>query len=161
MTDRRYDIISELKESMQASIAFFNSLKPEELRIKVYQDGESWTVIQVLAHLTTIEQSMQWLFNNILSGGTGTPPNFDIERFNRSQPRKLFNLTLDELIQQFCSVREKTISIIQNMDEDDLDREGLHAYHGHGTLERFIRWAYEHQRMHEDDIRRVLQRTLS
>jgi hypothetical protein len=156
MTDRRSDIISELKDSMHASIALFRSLKPEELHKKVYQDGESWTVVQVLAHLTTIEQSMQWLFNNMLSGGPGAPPDFDVERFNRSQPKKLFNLTLDELIQQFCSVREKTISIVQNMDEDDLDREGLHAYHGHGTLERFIRWAYEHQRMHEDDIQRVL-----
>jgi hypothetical protein len=42
------------------------------------------------------------------------------------------------------------------MDENDLDREGWHAYHGHGKLERFIRWAYEHQRMHEDEMRQVL-----
>jgi DinB superfamily len=157
MTDRRSDIISNLENSLQVSITLFQSLKPEELNVKVYEDGESWTVIQVLAHLTTIEQSMQRLFNNILSGGPGAPPDFDIERFNRSQPRKLFKLNLDELIQQFCSVREITITIVRNMDETDLDREGLHAFHGHGTLERFIRWAYEHQRIHEEEIRRVLQ----
>ena len=81
MIDRRSDIISELNDSLHASIAFFRSLKPEEIKKKVYEDGESWTVIQVLAHLTTIEQSMQWLFNNILSGGEGAPPDFDIERF--------------------------------------------------------------------------------
>jgi hypothetical protein len=161
MIDRRSEIISELEASLHASIAFFRSLKPEEIHRKVYEDGEAWTVIQVLAHLTTIEQSMQWLFNNILSGGAGAPPDFDIERFNHSQPKKLFKLTLDELIQQFSSVRETTISIVQNMDEDDLDREGLHAFHGHGKLERFIRWAYEHQRIHEDEIRRVLSISLS
>jgi hypothetical protein len=157
MTDRRSDIISNLESSLHVSLALFRSLKPEELNVRVYEDGESWTVIQVLAHLTTIEQSMQKLFKNILSGGPGAPPDFDIERFNRSQPRKLFKHNLDELIQQFCSVREITITIVRNMDENDLDREGRHAFHGHGTLERFIRWAYEHQRIHEEEIRRVLQ----
>ena len=160
MTDRRSDIISQLENSLHASIAFYRSLKPEELNVTVYEDGESWTVLQVLAHLITIEQSMQWLFNNILSGGPGAPPDFDVERFNRSQPKKLFNLDLDELIRQFSSVREITISIVRNMDENDLDREGVHAYHGHGKLERFIRWAYEHQRIHADEIRRALQNSV-
>ena len=161
MIDRRSDIISELENSLNASIAFYRSLKPEELNVKVYQDGESWSAIQVLAHWITIERSMHWLFNNILSGGPGAPQDFDIERFNRSQPRKLFKLDLDELIQQFHAVRETTISIVRNMEEDDLDRAGLHAYHGHGKLERFIRWAYEHQRIHEDEIRRALESKLS
>ena len=157
MMDRRSDITSELENSLHASIAFYRGLKPEELDLTVYQDGESWTVIQVLAHLITIERSMQWLFNNILSGGPGAPSDFDIERFNRSQPRKLFKHDLDELIQQFQEVRQSTILIVRNMEEKDLDREGLHAYHGHGKLERFIRWAYEHQRIHEDEIKRVLK----
>ena len=161
MTDRRSDIVSELENSLQASITFYRSLKPQELDFKVYQDGESWTVIQVLAHLITIEKSMQGLFNNILSGGPGAPRDFDLERFNRSQPRKLFQFDLAELLRQFQLVREATISIVRNMDESDLDREGLHAFHGHGKLERFVRWAYEHQRIHENDIRRALRIKLS
>jgi hypothetical protein len=157
MADRRSEIIAELENSLHQSIALFRSLKPKQLDMMVYQDGESWTVIQVLAHLITIERSMQWLFNNILSGGQGAPPDFDIERYNRSQPRKLFKLALDALIEQFHWVREATISIVRNMDESDLDREGRHAFHGHGRLERFIRWTYEHQHIHEDEIRRALK----
>ncbi len=157
MVDRRSGIISELENSLHQAIAFYRSLEPEELDLKVYQDGESWTAIQVLAHLITIERSMQRLFNNILSGGPGAPPDFDIERYNRSQPRKLFQFGLEELIQQFQLVREATVSIVRNMDEKDLDREGRHAYHGHGKLERFIRWTYEHQRIHEDEIRRAIK----
>ena len=42
------------------------------------------------------------------------------------------------------------------MTESDLDRTGRHAYHGPGTLERFVRWAYEHATEHEADIQRVL-----
>ena len=157
MGDRRSDMIIELENSLSLSIEFFRSLHPEELNLKVYQEDESWTIIQMLAHLITIERSMHWLFKNILSGGSGSPEDFDIEKFNRSQPKKLFMLNLDELIERFTSVRQTTIEIVKKMEDDDLDREGLHAYHGHGKLERFIRWAYEHERIHENEIRHALQ----
>jgi len=110
----------------------------------------------VLAHFIAIEGSMQWLFKNILSGGPGAPPDFDFERFNRSQTPKFDGLTLDELIARFKAVRQETVRIVREMKEEDLDREGLHAFHGQGKLDRFIRWAYEHVRLHEEDIRKVL-----
>ena len=156
MADRRTDIIAELEKGGGESIAFFKSLNPEELTVQVYQDGAQWTAKQVLAHFITIERSMHWLFKNISSGGSGAPEDFDIERFNRTQTSKLDEFTLDELISQFRTGREETISIVKEFSEDDLDREGLHAFHGHGKLERFIRWAYEHTRIHENEIPQAL-----
>jgi hypothetical protein len=44
------------------------------------------------------------------------------------------------------------------MSDADLDRTGRHAFHGQGTLERFIRWAYEHVRLHEDDVRKAINK---
>ena len=154
MKDRSPHIIAELKKNLQDSIAFFRSLSPDELRTQVYQDGAKWTVQQVLAHFVTIERAMQWLFKDILAGGPGSPEDFDVDRFNRSQPKKLDGLSIAELITQFKSVRENTISIVRAMSDADFDREGRHAFHGHGKLERFIRWTYEHVNLHLDDIRK-------
>ena len=156
MADRRAAIIAGLEKGCEDSIAVFKSLTAEELTAQVYKDGAKWTARQVLAHFITVERSMHWLFKNIASGGSGSPEDFDIERFNRTQTSKLDGLTLDELISQFKAVREDTISFVRELSEDDLDREGLHAFHGHGKLERFIRWAYEHTRIHENEIRQAL-----
>ena len=156
MADRRADIMAELEKGGEESIAFFKSLTAEEFTVQVYQDGAKWTAKQVLAHFITIERSMHWLFKNISSGGSGAPEDFDIERFNRTQTSKLDEFTLDELISQFRTIREETISIVKEFSEDDLDREGLHAFHGFGKLERFIRWAYEHARIHQNEIRPAL-----
>jgi hypothetical protein len=156
MADRRADIMAGLEKGCEDSIAFFKSLTAEELTAQVYQDGAKWTARQVLAHFITVERSMHWLFKNIASGGSGSPEDFDIERFNRTQTSKLDGLTLDELISQFKAVRGDTISFVRELSEDDLDREGLHAFHGHDKLERFIRWAYEHTRIHENEIRQAL-----
>lgn len=158
MKDRRTHIMAELEKNLEDSIVFFRSLSPDELGIQVYQDGAKWTVKQVLAHFVTIERTMQWLFKDILAGGPGSPEDFDVDRFNRSQPKKLDGLSMDELIAQFKSIRADTISIVKAMSDADFDREGRHAFHGHGKLERFIRWTYEHVHIHLDDIHK--KRTL-
>jgi hypothetical protein len=156
VTDRRDAIVRDLESNLSATVSFFRSLSLVELQTQVYADGARWTVRQVLAHFSAIEGSMQWLFKNILSGGPGAPVDFDFERFNRTQTPKYDGLSFDELIERFQSVRQETIRIVREMKEEDLDREGLHAFHGHGKLDRFIRWAYEHVRLHEGDIRKVL-----
>ena len=157
MVDRKTDIIQKLETNMAETIAFFRGLKPEDLGMRIYQEDTDWTIKQVLAHFVTIERSMQWLFKNILSGGPGSPKDFDIDRFNRTQPRKLDPLSLAELISQFEAVRSDTILIVKKMREKDLDREGWHVFHGRGKLERFIRWAYEHVRLHINDTQTVLK----
>ena len=155
--DRRQDIITALQKGMDDTFLFFNSLTPGQLRTRVYQDGANWTAQQVVAHFVTIERSMHWLFNNILLGGEGSPDEFDIDRFNLSQTRKMEGLDLPSLLAQFKTVRQETIAIVERMTDSDLDREGRHPFHGNGRLERFIRWAYEHVRIHEEEIRKVFQ----
>jgi hypothetical protein len=157
MVDRKTDIIQQLEKNMAETVAFFKGLKSEDLSVRVYQEETDWTVKLVLAHFVTIERSMHWLFKNILAGGPGSPKNFDIERFNRTQPKKLDGLTLDELIRQFEAVRLDTILIVKEISKEDLDREGWHVFHGHDKLERFIRWAYEHVRLHLNDTQAALR----
>ena len=157
MKDRGSDIIAELEKNLDDVTRCFGSLSLDELHMQVYQDGARWTVQQVLAHFITIERTMHWLFKDILAGGAGSPQNFDIERFNRTQPKKLDGQSIDGLIAQFKAVRGETISIVKTMSDADFDREGRHAFHGHGNLERFIHWAYEHVNIHMDDIHKTLK----
>ena len=158
MKDRGTVVIAELEKNLNDCVVYFKSLSPHELGIQVYQDGAQWTAQQVLAHFITIERSMQWLFKDILAGGPGSPEGFDVERFNSTQPKKLDGKTIDALIAQFKSVRNETISIVRSMSDADFDREGRHAFHGHGKLDRFITWAYEHVELHLEDLRKRLQK---
>jgi hypothetical protein len=150
------DIVARLEEGAEATAAFFVSLTPEQLAVQVYAEGAQWNVRQVLAHLVTIERSMQWLFRDILAGGEGSPQDFDLERFNRSQPARLDALSLDVLLALFAVTRAETVAIVEGMADGDLDREGRHAFLGVDRLERFVRWAYEHARLHEEDVREAL-----
>ncbi|MBC2736475.1 MAG: DinB family protein [Desulfobacteraceae bacterium] len=156
MTTRQTNIIAILRSSTDETVQLYAELSPEQLQTPVYSEEVQWTVRQVLAHLITIEKTMHWLFRNILDGGPGSPDDFDVARFNRTQPQKLDHLSLQQLLQRFKTVREETIAIVAGMADADFDRKGWHVFLGHDRLERFIRWAYEHARLHEDDIRRAI-----
>ena len=158
MNDRN-DIIDRLETAGDETIGYFASLTPTQLQTEVYTEEVRWTARQVLAHLVTIEESMHWLFRNMLAGGPGSPENFDVSRFNRTQPQKLDHISLPELLDRFRAVRAETIGIVAGMSDTDLDREGRHVFLGHDRLERFVRWAYEHACLHEDDVRRALAGT--
>ncbi|KPJ77916.1 MAG: hypothetical protein AMJ54_05730 [Deltaproteobacteria bacterium SG8_13] len=156
MSKRKDVIIDDLKKESRKTIAFFESLQPDQLHLQVYHNEPHWTVRQVLAHFITIERSMQWLFLNILEGGGGTPEDFDLDRYNRTQPVKLDGFSLEDLIARFTAVRRETIAIVDGLEDADLDRQGRHAFFGHGRLERFISWASEHERRHKEDVRKAL-----
>lgn len=155
--DRCRDIATGLRKGGNETVSFFESLAPEQLETRVYQDGAHWTARQVLAHFITIERSMHRLFENMLAGGEGAPPDFDLERYNLRQTQKMDGLDLQALISQFRVVRQETIAMVEKMSEADLDRQGRHPFHGTGKLDRFIRWAYEHARIHEAEIRKAIQ----
>jgi len=156
MPARKLEIIESLRSGAEETVRLYTSLTPQQLQMSVYSEEVHWTVRQVLAHLVSIEKTMHWLFRNIRDGGPGSPEDFDVARFNRTQPQKLDHLSLPELVQQFRAVREETIAIVTKMTAADFDREGRHVFLGHDRLERFIRWAYEHARLHEDDVRQAL-----
>lgn len=156
MVARQMEILAALRTSADETVRLYTTLTPEQLQMPVYSEEVNWTVRQVLAHLVTIEKTMHWLFQSMLDGGPGSPENFDVARFNRTQPQKLDHLSLPELVQRFKAVREETIAIVTKMADADFDREGRHVFLGPDRLERFIRWAYEHARLHEEDVRQAL-----
>ena len=157
MKNRIEQISAALEDNLTTTIAFFEGLTPQQIETAVYQEEVHWTAKQVLAHFASIEGTMHWLFKDIQAGGPGSPPDFDVDRFNLTQVRKLDGHQISELIEKFKSVRRETISIVSQMTDADLDREGRHAFHGLGKLERFIRWAYEHVDLHIEDIRKAVE----
>ena len=157
MPGRTDDIAQQLRENTAQTAAFFRSLTPDQLDTTVYADEGQWRARDLLVHFATIERSMHWLFNNLLEGGSGTPEDFDVERFNRSQVAKHRDQGLDAALALLEEVRAETIRIVEGMSESDLDRAGRHPVHGIDRLEVFIRWAYQHIDHHLEDIRRALQ----
>jgi Mycothiol maleylpyruvate isomerase N-terminal domain len=157
MMERRLDdILEHLRDAGSHTAATFRALRPEDWQVVVQDEGAGWRVRDILAHFVTIEASMHRLFEDMLTGGAGSPPDFDLDRFNASQTAKIAHLPPEKLVERFETVRARTIEIVAGIRPADLDRVGRHAFLGEDNLERFIRWAYEHTALHEAEVRAAL-----
>jgi hypothetical protein len=89
-----------------------------------------------------------------VSGGSGTPANFDLDRFNHEQVEELKVFSRQELLEAFKSERAKTIKQASTYGVGDLDKEGIHPWFGQVSVGKLLKLLYRHNQLHMRDIRR-------
>jgi hypothetical protein len=124
---------------------------------RVYTDGDSWTVHQILAHFVAAESGITRLIVHILDGGEGVPEDFDLDEYNERKVKEHDNLTPDELLAKFMELRESTIEMITKMSEDNLSQIGRHPWLGRTTVGEIVKLMYRHNQIHRREIRKTLR----
>jgi hypothetical protein len=147
-------LADRLRTEGEKTIAFFNSLSEDQWELPVYTEGSTWKVREVLAHYMTAERGFLGLFRDILVGGTGAGEDFDIDRFNASQQKKVQDLSHHDLIQRFQSTRMEMIALVSSLSDSDLLKQGRHPFLGLTSLGDMVKMVYRHNQIHYRDIRR-------
>jgi hypothetical protein len=153
MPDTPVFLSERLLHEGEKSIAFFQSLAPEQLVQTIYTDGSHWTVQQVLSHFVFSEHSLCRLVENIAAGGSGAPENFDIDSYNERKVKDFEKTPPLELMEQFRQNRKKMALVVANLQMDDLQRHGRHPFLGVVPLTEIIKIIYRHNQIHQREIR--------
>ena len=156
MSDRAKALADAIDANTDEVAAFFSALNGDQLSQTLYADGAQWTVKDMLGHFVTIEPTQLWLFKNIAEGGEGSPEDFDLDRFNRGQPKKVADQPVGDLLERFKANRIEMVAFIRSLSDSALDNEGRHAFLGMGNLHRFIKVVPSHTREHMQHIRDLL-----
>ncbi len=93
---------------------------------------------------------------SVAAGGTGAPPDFDINRFNADEQNRLEGQSLPILLELLDKARQQTIEWVRTLDEDKLDMIGRHPVLGDVNVETMIVAIYGHQLMHMRELSRLL-----
>jgi uncharacterized protein (TIGR03083 family) len=145
-----------LETELQNITRYFEGLAGEQWQIQVYSEGSSWRVAQVLGHMITSERALRRLIEAILEGGSGAPEDFDIDRFNESQVRKLEADPPADPLQALAEERRRTLDYLATLDPGSLAVEGRHPYFGEITIHKLFKWIYQHARGHLREIQDAL-----
>jgi hypothetical protein len=137
---------------------FIAGLGADEWNMRVYADGAVWTTRSVFAHLLAAEQAFLKLFDQIRLGGQGVSDDFDIDRYNASQQRKMAELLPADLVQKFPEIRRQMITFVRALTDQDLQKRARHPFLGVVTLREMIRMIYIHGQTHYRDVRRALEK---
>lgn len=150
-------LADKLKSEGEKYAAFFAGLTGDQWKLEVYTEGATWTLRNVLAHLVTAERGFLKIFEQIRQGGPGVADDFSIDRYNASQQEKTKELTPQELLEQYKSVRAEMAAWVSALSEADLQKIGRHPFLGPTSLREMIKMVYLHNQIHYRDLKKVLK----
>jgi len=156
MTKRIDYLTQRLEKSAKRTKDFFEALDEKQWQVKVYSEGASWSVRQILAHFVATEQSIARLVLNIVNDSGALPEDFDVDRFNESAVKKLEGLSPDALLDAFLGARQQMIAMVAQFTDTNLDKIGRHSWFESAPVEDMIKLIYRHNQIHQRDIRNTL-----
>jgi hypothetical protein len=148
-------LVARLEKGRQKTFEIFDGLTPQQWQQVLYKDP-TWQVRQLLAHFVSSEIQLLALAQDVSSGGSGAPTNFDYDRFNAMEQSRLEGLPVMELRSMLDAARQCTIAWVRTLDAVGLDRIGHHPVLGLVNVETLVLSMYGHQLLHMRDLSRVL-----
>jgi hypothetical protein len=138
------------------TLEFFRSLTPEQWESTIYTEGSVWRLRDVLAHFVSAELGMLRLVESILSGGQGTPDDFDLNAYNERKVAGLKDTPIEVLLEQFSNARQRSVALVQTVSAADLAKNGRHPWLGIAPIADILKMMYRHNQIHQREIRRIL-----
>jgi len=153
--------VSELAEKLKTEgdkfISIFSSLTEDQWNREVYTEGTTWTVRNILSHFITSERGLIKLFEQIRQGGTGSPDDFSIDRYNAAMQARTKELSPQELLEQYKQIRANSIVWVSGLKEGELEITGRHPFLGQTVIREMIKMLYIHNQLHYRDMKKALR----
>ena len=154
MPDSPAHLSERMLSEGQKTLEFFRALTPEQWGLTIYTEGSDWAVRDVLAHFVAAESGIARLVENILSGGAGTPEDFNLNAYNERKVAGFKGVSTEELLAQFASLRENSAALARRLSPEDLLKTGRHPWLGVAAIADILKMMYRHNQIHQRDIRR-------
>jgi uncharacterized damage-inducible protein DinB len=119
-------------------------------------DGR-WSIKENLAHLASAEGSHRQVAQAIAAGQTVDLLDFDLDTWNAARLAERRQRSMDEILQEMATERQHTLNALQDLEDEALDRQGLHPALGETTVLKVFRIIPIHERWHLKDIRQLLE----
>lgn len=151
------ELAEKLKSEGERFVSIFSGLRDDQWQTEVYTEGATWTIRNVLSHFVTSERGLLKLFEQIRQGGTGAADDFSIDRYNAAMQARTQELTAQELLEQYQSIRANAIAWTSSLTDADLEKQGRHPFLGMTTIREMIKMLYIHNLTHYRDMKKVIK----
>ena len=113
--------------------------------------NEGWSAKDTLAHLATIEDRQRQQVRAALDGTPWTPTD-DINTYNERKVAERRNWPLDQVLEELEHEHHATLSLLDQIEEADLDRPFNHPRRGPMTIHQMFGHMPEHTQMHTAEV---------
>lgn len=154
MAETPQSLADRLRDEGSRVAGFFKNLSLEQWDVLVYPPDGDWTMHTLLAHIVSSEIGRGELIGDVVAGGSGAPPGFDIDDFNQQEVHRLSGKSNDYLLELFSQERANLVELVSSLEPADLERIGNDPYLGVVPLLEIIKLTYIHLQIHLREARR-------
>jgi hypothetical protein len=147
-------LVEKFSRGLVKSQSIFGSLSADEWDIPIWDEPDSWSMKDLIAHFIFSEEHLLAIAQDISAGGEGAPEGIEIDSFNETQMERMRSQSFDELLPSLDNVRASTVAWTQNLDDESLDRMGRHPTLGIVNVETVLFSIYAHQLLHMREVGR-------
>ena len=152
MDAKKERIKDELADARNELLAVLEGLPELAWDTPVYSEGETWTVADILRHLTAAERDMTLLVERIRQGSGGVPADFDLDRWNARTIEKAETMSPADLQAEMLENRSHLVEVIDSIRPEEWDIQGRHGSLRIMTVEEILHLIADHERRHTADI---------
>ncbi|HJS28652.1 MAG TPA: DinB family protein, partial [Anaerolineales bacterium] len=131
-------LADRLQEQGVRTVDFFLHVQDPDWDRRVYSEGASWKIREILAHFLSSEKGVSRLVELILQGEPGVPEDFDLDAYNERKVAQLEGIAPVEILKRFEEARAATISLVRGFSDADLRKTGRHPFLGIASVEEII-----------------------
>ncbi len=120
--------------------------------------NEGWSIREILHHLAIGEEANVELAERALAGNPVAMDDFDMDAWNIEQVSQRAHRPAAEAIEELHRVREKTLTTLQSLSDENLAATLDHPGWGEMTIEQLFRALGTHDLLHRRDILKRIDR---
>ena len=159
--DKKKEYIQEAQKVREKTKKIITDANEEQLKKKMSEHNESWTVLEVAKHIYTSEDGMVKLMKQIKDHSDpntlpGVPEDFDLDRYNKRQVQKLQELTKEDILTKLSESRANFVTFVENLTEKDLPKKGRHASLRVLSIEEILQLISSHETEHQNKLMNAL-----
>jgi uncharacterized protein (TIGR03083 family) len=145
--------LAETRAELQSLLA---SLDEEQWQTLVFSEGNSWTVLDVVAHLIENERAMSIHVHKIQQRKATVPEDFDIHEWNAGLKERMGNPTPQQLLESLAETRIRTLEKMDTIKGKQWYLMGHHPVRKRISIEQYYETIFLHEMFHTIDIKKAL-----
>ena len=156
-TDKKAEYTQKITQARTNLLNLLNSLSEEQLQTPVISEDQTWTALDIVAHLLENERGMSIHVHKIRNGRETVPEGFDLNEWNAGLKERVGPLpSLAEMLEELAQTRAKTLEVLESLKDEEWNLQGRHPNRGVITIEQYYETMAGHDMWHTSDIKTAL-----
>jgi hypothetical protein len=153
---KKNELKQKLDQARSELTALLTSLTNAQWRTPVISEGDTWTPLDVAAHLAENERAMSIHIYKTRQGRETVPESFKVDDWNAGLKGRIGAPTPTEALQNLAQARVKTLEGLETINDEEWGLKGRHPVQGLITIEDYYHVIASHDLSHLNDIKQGL-----